>query len=195
MTQSLLRRYLPLGVCLPTLLSSLAGCAQIIVTRDGAGNTTNVKIEPGIFKPPGQPPNTAAQSSSITQMETAVHKGINQQRQKHGLPPLKIDTTLSKVARDYSRRMSVEKFFSHYDAQGKSAADRVRAAGKTYSAVGENLFTSTNAPDPVAASVQGWMKSKGHRENILNKTFTHTGIGIWKNGNTYHFTQLFFRPL
>lgn len=180
------------------LLLAVAGCAHVVVTKDETGKT-DVKVEPGlspIFRstPKGNAPNVAAQSLSITQMEKRVHDLINQQRQKHKLKPLKFDTKLSRVAREYSRRMSREKFFSHYDSKGKSAADRVRAAGQSYHAVGENLFMSSNVPNPINAAVQGWMKSKGHRENILTQAYTHSGVGIWKNGNTYHFTQIFLRP-
>ena len=185
-------------LCVLCGFSLLSGCAQVIVTKDASGKTTSVKVEPMAGLPIGNKakvPNVATQSRSITQMEAATHKGINQHRQKHKLKPLVMDSTLSRVAREYSRRMSREKFFSHYDKQGKSAADRVRAAGKNYRAVGENLFMSTNVPNPVNAAVEGWMKSKGHRANILTEAFTHTGIGVWKHGNTYHFTQIFMRPV
>jgi len=41
--------------------------------------------------------------------------------------------------------------------------------------------------------VQGWMDSPGHRENILRPEYRETGIGVWRTGNTYYFTQLFMR--
>ena len=172
------------------------GCARVVVTREN-GNTSSIKVEPFVGlspKPAGKAPNVASQSQSIAQMEEAVRKGINAERQKRGLKPLSSNEKLRLVARDYSRRMNREGFFSHYDKAGRSVADRVRGAGQSYRLVGENLFTSTNAPDPAAASIKGWMDSPGHRANILRPEFTQTGLGIWKNGTTYHFTQVFLRP-
>lgn len=181
-------------ICSLAIFLLPAGCARVIVTRDN-GNQTSVKVEPLIGRPNASPPPVQAQTQSIAQMEEAVRNRINQQRRKQGLEPLQKHPALAKIAREYSRRMSRENFFSHTDAQGKSAADRVRAAGVSYRIVGENLFKSINAPDPIEGAVTGWMKSTGHRANILTKNYTHTGVGIWKDGNTYHFTQLFLRPL
>jgi len=174
------------------LLSS--GCTRVVEMRDN-NKTTSVKVKPisGSQKP--RAPNVAAQNPSIEQMENTVRARINGERRKHGLQPLEGNHTLDRIAREYSRRMSRERFFSHYDAQGKSAADRVRAAGVAYSVVGENLFLSANAPNPINGSVKGWMKSKDHRINILTENYTQTGVGIWKRGRTYLFTQIFIRPL
>lgn len=183
------------GACLFLLSLFTPGCARVVVTRDSGGNTTSVDVEPMFSAPSGKAPGISAQTSSISQMEVAVFERINEQRQKQGLKPLKMHETLRKVARAYSRRMSQEKFFSHYDPQKKSATDRVRSAGLRFRAVGENLFLSQNAPDPISGAVEGWMESKGHRANILTQAYTHTGVGIWKDGNTHHFTQLFMRPL
>lgn len=37
-----------------------------------------------------------------------------------------------------------------------------------------------------------WMKSHGHRRNILNSTFTKVGIGVKRKRNTFYATQLFY---
>jgi uncharacterized protein YkwD len=175
--------------------AGLLGCAQVVVTRDPAQNQTSVKIEP-LFgsRARSAMPTTAVQSQSLGQMEEAIRNRINAQRQKQGLQPLQANPKLRTVARDYSRRMSQQKFFSHYDARGKSVADRVKGAGVRYQMVGENLFKSINLPNVVKSSVEGWMKSKGHRANILRREYTQTGVGIWKSGNSYHVTQIFLRP-
>jgi uncharacterized protein YkwD len=55
------------------------------------------------------------------------------------------------------------------DASSDTPAQRVRAGGLSYWVVGENLFKSTNAPEPVPLAVKGWMESPGHRENILRQ--------------------------
>ena len=89
--------------------------------------------------------------------------------------------------------MAAQNFFSHTGADGSTLDKRVDAGGISYWVVGENLFTSTNIPQPVPAAVEGWMKSPGHRENILRPVFRETGVGVWRTGNTYYITQLFLR--
>ncbi|MBE9109949.1 CAP domain-containing protein [Nodosilinea sp. LEGE 07298] len=146
-------------------------------------------------EPPAVPAAEGAQSAAAAEMETLVYDRINQIRQEAGLNPLQPSGTLAEVARQYSQRMANENFFGHVSPTGDGPAQRVSTAKILYAMVGENLFTSTNAPDPAPLAVQGWMDSPGHRENILRSGFTETGVGVWQRGNTYYFTQLFMRPL
>jgi uncharacterized protein YkwD len=152
---------------------------------------------PGRDTPITQQPETdiQAQSDAIAQMEAQIHQRINEIRQENGLDRLENNERLVQVARDYSQKMARQEFFSHTGPEGSTPAERVRSAGINYRVVGENLFKSTNAPEPVSLAVEGWMNSPGHRENILRDAFTETGIGIWRDGNTYYVTQLFMRPL
>lgn len=137
----------------------------------------------------------AVQTASTAKMEGQVREEINVIRQKQGLSQLKHNERLAQVARSYSRRMAKEKFFAHTSPKGDTPAQRVQAAGIFYLLVGENLFTSTNIPQPVSTAVDGWMKSPGHRANILRSEYRETGIGVWRQGNTYYITQLFLRSL
>ncbi|PSN12779.1 CAP domain-containing protein [filamentous cyanobacterium CCT1] len=146
-------------------------------------------------EPPPAPDAAAAQSSTAAEMETLVYARINEIRQQEGLNPLQPNGPLAQVARQYSQRMADENFFGHIGPAGDGPAQRVSDANILYAMVGENLFTSTNAPDPAPLAVQGWMESPGHRANILRSGFTETGVGVWQRGNTYYFTQLFMRPL
>jgi uncharacterized protein YkwD len=145
---------------------------------------------------PNQSPQPLISPESVTtaQMEAEIRRGINQVRQKNGLQALKDNQKLAQVARKYSRQMAEQNFFSHTGADGSTPQERVLRDGIIYSAVGENLFTSQNVPRPVPAAIEGWMKSPGHRENILRPVFTETGVGVWREGNTYYVTQLFLRP-
>ncbi len=54
--------------------------------------------------------------------------------------------------------------------------------------IGENI------PQPVPTAIDGWMKSPGHRDNILRPIFTQTGVGVWQEGDKYYITQLFLLP-
>ena len=139
-------------------------------------------------------PRASVQSPTTSKMETAVQQRINEIRQKNELNPLENNESLAQVARNYSQQMARDNFFSHTGSDGSTLAQRVSAGGISYFVVGENLFKSTNAPSPVPLAVKGWMDSPGHRENILRPVFTQTGVGVWREGNTYYITQLFMRP-
>lgn len=136
-----------------------------------------------------------AQSPATAQMEAQVLERINEIRQQHGLKQLRNNEKLAAVARNYSRQMQEQNFFSHTSPAGDTMVQRVHSAGIFYLMLGENLFKGTNIPKPVPEAVQGWMESPGHRENILRPEYQQTGIGVWHQGNTYYFTQLFLRSL
>ena len=166
----------------------LPGCVRTIVIPAAPGTPDGIGT-------PAKPPSTPAQSDTIAQMEEQTRRRINEIRQKHGLKPLKANPALAKVARNYSQQMAKQNFFAHQSPAGESAVDRLRKAGIRYQLMGENLFKGVNISQPVDRAVDGWMKSPGHRENILRPGFSETGIGIWRDGREYHFTQLFMHPL
>jgi uncharacterized protein YkwD len=127
-------------------------------------------------------------------LETEIADRVNAVRKEHGLAALRWHPDLAALAREHSRDMGREGFFAHENPAGGSAAERLRAAGLGYRALGENLARSRNAPDPAETTVKGWMASDGHRENILDAAFTETGVGVWRDGETVCVTQLFRRP-
>ncbi len=141
-----------------------------------------------------QEPNVTVQTPLTAEMESLVHQRINQVRQQHHLNQLQVDERLARVARQHSRQMARQNFFSHTSPAGDTVVQRVRSAHVSYWVVGENLFKSVNILNPVPSSIQGWMNSPGHRQNILQPEFTQTGVGVWRNGNTYYITQVFLRP-
>lgn len=140
-----------------------------------------------------QTPRAPVQSPAIARDEAEVRQRINEIRQERGLNQLRDNERLAQVARNYSQKMARKNFFSHTSPDGDTSAQRVRSAGIFYLVMGENLFKSTNFPKPVPLAVEGWMDSPGHRENILHPEYTQTGVGIWREGNTYYITQLFMR--
>jgi uncharacterized protein YkwD len=182
------RRFPAFWVGWTALILLLSGCGQLVEFLPRL---------PGLDAPVAEPPDprVAAQSPAIAEMEAEIRQRINEIRQQHGLNELQNNERLAQVARDYSQTMARKNFFSHTGRDGSTPAQRVRAGGINYLLVGENLFRGRNIPNPVSVSVKGWMNSPGHRENILRPVFNQTGIGIWRQGNTYYITQLFLRSL
>jgi uncharacterized protein YkwD len=89
--------------------------------------------------------------------------------------------------------MARESFFGHLDRRGKSVTDRVADANiDGWAKIGENLFYCLGFEDVAGFAVKGWMRSAGHRRNILDRLYTATGIGVAesKDGGLY-ITQVF----
>lgn len=134
------------------------------------------------------------QSRNVATMEQQVLQQVNHQRQQHGLPSLRSNPSLSRVARTYSQQMAAYNIYGHIGPSGETHRQRVEAAGLRASLIGENLMKVDYNRHPVALSVNGWMNSAGHRKNILLPQMTETGVGIWQNGATYYVTQLYMVP-
>ena len=136
----------------------------------------------------------AARLSELESLEQQCLDEINRLRHANGLGKLEMEGSLLAVARQYSRRMGEENFFSHADPQGRTVRDRVNAANVKWRTLGENLAYSSGYFNPVAASLHGWMGSPPHRKNILEPAFNHTVVGAWISSNgTVYFTEIFLR--
>ncbi|RBP01119.1 CAP domain-containing protein [Rossellomorea aquimaris] len=134
-----------------------------------------------------QPEQQASEATGqLSQYEQKVVELTNQERAKQGLPALKVDTELSKVAREKSRDMQANNYFSHDSPTYGSPFDMMKQFGIQYSSAGENIAMGQPTPEEV---VQAWMDSEGHRKNILSTNYTHIGVGYVENGN--YWTQLF----
>ena len=132
---------------------------------------------------------------NLSNDEYEISDLINEERRRKGLDDLVWDERLAQIARNYSRKMASESFFSHYDSDGHSVVDRVRNSGvRGWSKIGENLFYCAGYSEIDSLAVRGWMNSPEHRRNILDRQFTATGIGIARsrNGQVY-ITQVFIR--
>ncbi|MFC7440447.1 CAP domain-containing protein [Laceyella putida] len=132
-------------------------------------------------------PSPSRQTSySLNQFEQQVVDLTNKERAKYGLPALKIDAKLSEMARAKSQDMHDQGYFDHNSPTYGSPFDMMKKYGIQYRTAGENIAMGHRTPQEV---VTGWMNSEGHRKNILNKNFTHIGVGYVKDGN--YWTQEF----
>jgi len=130
--------------------------------------------------------------STIKRIEQEVIRLVNIERANRGLKPLAHNWELSRVARFKSMDMRDRAYFSHQSPTYGSPFDMIRNFGLSYTAAGENIAAGQQT---AAAVVQAWMNSQGHRENILNSTYTQIGVGYASGGSMGHYwTQMFIRP-
>ena len=124
--------------------------------------------------------------------ESEIFQLVNRERSKSRLSYLEWDDEIARIARNFSRQMARESFFSHSDRDGKTVIQR--AAKVSWSKIGENLFMCDGMDDFTAFSVRGWMKSPTHRHNILDREWTDTGIGAYRTRDgTAYVTQVFVK--
>ncbi|MGQ9787558.1 MAG: CAP domain-containing protein [Anaerolineae bacterium] len=120
---------------------------------------------------------------SLTDPLNTLISLINTERQRNGLPPLKVNHILMRIAQAHSESMRDQNFFSHTDLNGVDPCTRMTDAGYVWQACGENI----GAGYPTAQAVfQGWMNSPGHRNNLLSPDFTEIGVG-YTVGGSYHY--------
>src|SRR4051812_11659150 len=136
-------------------------------------------------------------------LQRQVHDLVNAERRTAGRSALTWDASLAAIARAHSQDMAKRRFFAHVNPDGEDPTARGRRAhyechkilSTNTDRVGlaENLYeASGGARDDIQhRSVAGWMNSPGHRQNILEKTYTKTGIGIAEAGDAIYITQLF----
>jgi len=118
-------------------------------------------------------------------------KIINHYRRKQGLKPLKAYYALDKIARTHSSYMAKHLTCNHAGSQHRAARVR-KLTGSGY--VGENCFKypAHRYSTRIAIKlVKGWMKSPGHRANLMNPNYTKIGIGIVAKRGYVYATQIF----
>lgn len=105
----------------------------------------------------------------------AVLAQVNALRAKAGCGPLKLNTALTAAARGHARAMAEQNFFGHTGKDGRGFASRIRSQGYRYGLAAENIAAGQPTVD---RAVQAWLKSPGHKRNILNCKFRDTGIAM-----------------
>lgn len=120
----------------------------------------------------------------------------NIERAKYSLPPLVWNDKLAIAANMKAKDMIAKQYFAHESPDGIGIEQLAKATNYNYSLIGENLAMG----DFISSEdvVEGWMNSKGHRENILKPTFKEIGvsaiIGLGDGRNVWYSVQEFGRP-
>lgn len=118
--------------------------------------------------------------------EYVVLTKTNEQRTKNGLKPLVLSPKLNRAANLHAHNMVMEDHLSHeLDVRGqRNLSSRLEYVdADDYRSVAENIAWNYS----YETVVDGWMKSTGHRRNILGD-FQEIGIGVAVNedGEPYY---------
>ena len=111
---------------------------------------------------------------------------VNKERKAAGVPPLTMNKTLMKGAMKRSAELSI--YYSHTRPNGASCFSIEELSKIGYNFAGENI--AANYSDATSV-MNSWMKSSGHKKNILSSKFKSIGIGVFKHNGSLYFTQVF----
>lgn len=138
--------------------------------------------------PKSTPPKSPAPAPPGGSTAAQVISLVNSERAKAGCGPLKENAQLRTAAQGHSDDMARRDFFSHTNPDGADPGERTTAAGYRWSTYGENIARGQRT---AASVMDSWMKSQGHRENILNCAFKDIGVGIHQGAGGPWWTQNF----
>ncbi|CTQ31639.1 CAP domain-containing protein [Jannaschia rubra] len=97
----------------------------------------------------------------------------SRERERAGMSALQTDPRLAAAAEAQARYMAARGQIGHDGPQGSSFADRLRGTGYRGCYGAENVAAGQRTPELVTES---WMKSDGHRRNILDRRMTHGAV-------------------
>jgi len=118
---------------------------------------------------------------------------LNEIRKRHHIKPVTMNYALAYEAHLHAKAMSQRNFLSHIDPVRGNPYIRAKRANFQGEIVGENIAVNQHSINELFSQ---WMKSKNHRNNILNKTYNVAGMGFYISKNLkskylYFYVNLF----
>jgi len=139
--------------------------------------------------------SSSTKTDTDTNIGIATNTGIsnsdiiiltNNERQKAGVKTLKENSLLDKIAKERLEDMFNQGYFEHVSPQGISVSDIAKTDGYSYVLIGENIALGNFSSSKEL--VVAWMESTGHKENILNPSFSE--IGVYAKAGSYNGTEM-----
>ncbi|MDK3257908.1 CAP domain-containing protein [Blastococcus capsensis] len=154
-----------LGV-LYALALTTTGCVVVDTTDGSIGAATGPA--------PQTPPAAGSEAAPEERMAREIFDRVNDERRERGIEPVEWNEELAGVARDWSAAMAERGVLEHQDVQEVLSRDALSG----FAGMGENIFTASG-PVPAGFAHVGWMRSDGHRVNVLNPGWNRLGVGIY----------------
>ncbi len=116
----------------------------------------------------------------------AVLREANATRHEHGSGVLVQDAALTRAALAYARELADRREIEHLSPTPgrRTFRERIEAEGARMRVGGENLARLSSTAELLSDRVvRAWLRSPGHRVNLLDPIFSRTGIGVWLGGD------------
>ena len=169
-----------------------AGRPGRTTTTDATPTTRAATTTTGAPRPTAAPTTAGAPAgnqSTAQRLASDLFDRLNAERRARGLAALDWDGDLARLAADWSAHMASTGNFSHRDL---GAAGGLPGMSK-FSALGENIAWVEGYPSMGNQLHVGWMRSEGHRANMLQRGFDSVGIAVACSGGRAWATQNFGR--
>lgn len=98
---------------------------------------------------------------------------LSRYRAQHGLGPVKLDPTLTRIAADHAVKMAASNKLAHVLRGQGSFARRLKDGGYEAAVASENIGAGY---DTLAEAFAGWRSSPEHNKNMLRPDITVMGI-------------------
>jgi uncharacterized protein YkwD len=99
---------------------------------------------------------------------------VNRFRAQYRLAPLQLNDRLNRAAQAHADDMAMRDYFAHASPDGETVGQRATRAGYKWRSILENLAAGQDNP---RTTVEGWIRSPGHRQAMLNPTVRDAGVG------------------
>jgi uncharacterized protein YkwD len=143
---------------------------------------------------PGLPGNYPESESSLRKLEQQIFQNVNVVRTENQAYELCWKEDLASEARRHAKNMASRDFFSHEDPKRGEISERLDASGINWNRCAENIYREQGLKNPAEDAVQSWLKSPGHRKNMLDRGLAETGIGAaMQPDGTIYVVQVFTR--
>lgn len=119
-------------------------------------------------------PVAQSQMPPRNESERELFDLLNKERSENELPELKWDDALFKAARKHALLMLDLNIMEHQLPGEPGLDERLTNAGARFTYIAENIALGKDS----MTIHDGWMRSPGHRANILNPRITAVGIAV-----------------
>jgi len=129
--------------------------------------------------------------SSLQEIVQEVVRESNRERSIDGGQPLAVSKLLEQSAQKHADNMARQRTLSH-TLDNQDFLQRSEKEGYKFSAGGENIAEGALSSSDVVGM---WMRSPGHKKNLLSRDYTEIGIGTaWDSQGRRYDVQVFGRP-
>lgn len=147
--------------------------------RPAAGTVVRARVAPGA-------------------MANGVLAEVNRERRRRGAQPLVMDARLNRAAERYARELAARREIEHVSSTPgrRTFRQRIHAEGGRARIAGENLARLSASPAKMPQrTLRAWLRSPGHRSNLLDPSWRRTGVGVWQGRDgVWYIVQLYATP-
>jgi uncharacterized protein YkwD len=148
----------------------------------------------GASAQPSKVRDGAFSDAHLEKLERILLGFVNDERKRAKRLAVVWSAKLGSEARRHSTAMLEGGFFGHEDPVRGGLARRLKetAPDVEWRGSAENVYMQESRSEPMRQAVETWMKSEAHRKNMLDPTYTDSGVGMaLSRDGVWYVTQIF----